>query len=153
ARAAELDPRFAPGHLGLGRVYDLQKQPEEALREYDAALAAAPGHPGAVAAKVATLLGSGRADEASRFLQAVMKERGPTAHLHSLLGTVFLSQRDLRRASEEYENAVKLDPGYVPARLRLAGLALAGKRPADAVHHLQLVVKDHPGNLPAALLL
>ncbi len=153
ARAAELDPRFAPGHLGLGRVYDLQKKPEEALREYDAALAAAPGHPEAVAAKVATLLSSGRAVEASRFLQAVMKERRPTAHLHSLLGTVFLSQRDLRRATEEYENAVKLDQGYVPARLRLAGLALAGKRPADAVHHLQLVVKDHPGNLPAALLL
>jgi tetratricopeptide (TPR) repeat protein len=38
AKALEVDPKFTPGRVALGNVYDAAKKPEEALKEYESAL-------------------------------------------------------------------------------------------------------------------
>ena len=81
-RAIEVDPAFTPGRVALGKVYDLGKKPEDALREYDAALAQDPRAQVAVTAKVATLVQQKRLDDAVAAARAAA-EADPKAPRHT----------------------------------------------------------------------
>src|SRR5262249_21386371 len=142
AKAIEVNPAFTSGRVALGYVYNLEKKPEEALKEYNAALAQNPRDPAAVAAKVATLVEQRRGDEPAAAAQPEAKTDPKSATANELLGGVYLFKGDMASAEEQLRQAIQLDERFVPARLSMARLAVAQKKPADAVPHLQRVLKD-----------
>src|SRR5207244_9596106 len=64
AKAVEVDPSFGPGRVALGNVYNIEKRPEEALKEYETALQTNPKYVPALRAKAATLVQQQRSDDA-----------------------------------------------------------------------------------------
>ncbi|MBI5478637.1 MAG: tetratricopeptide repeat protein [Deltaproteobacteria bacterium] len=73
------------------------------------------------------------------------------AAAHNLSGTAgFVSGRD-QEALGHYERAVALDRGYVTPRVNRALVLLRQKRVQEALHDLDVVVKEAPGH-PDALL-
>jgi len=151
ARALEIDPKFLQGRIGLGNVYDLDRRPEEALKQYDAALQGDGRYGPAIAAKVATLVREKRVDEAIRFVKA--QEDPQDVRAISRLGRLYRLNNEPRKAEEEFRRALKLDDRLVEARFALARLALDEKKEAEALALLQRVLNDEPRHVPTALLL
>src|SRR5207249_6236474 len=120
ARAVEVDPKFAPGYVALGHVYNLEKRPEDAVKEYDAALAVHPRQGPAILAKVSTLARQNRVDEAIVFVQGRLQSDPKSAPLISLLGTLYQVKKDPTKAATEFRRALQLDDKFTPARFNLA---------------------------------
>ena len=149
ARAIEVKPDFTAARLALGQLYDFKRQPEAALREYEAALQADPRSQPAVVAKVNALTRAGRHDEAVTFVQGLMKRQGETAPLLTMLGNVYLAKGQTAKAATEYRRAVKVSESYPAARFALARLALAASKEQEAVDHLHQVLTGAPGHAAA----
>src|SRR5439155_167833 len=139
--------------VALGNVYNLEKKPEEAIKEFDAALTQNPRDPRAVTAKVATLVQQERVDDAIAVAQAAVQTDPKSAAAHELLGRLYALKRNAPAAEKALTEALQLDERFVPARLTLARLAVANGKPADAVQQLQRVLKDQPNNIAAAMML
>ena len=150
ARAIELKPDFTAARLTLGQLLDFTKQPEAALRQYEAALQADPHSQAAVAAKVNALLRAKQYDEAIGFLQGLIKSQGEKPQLLTLLGNVHLARGETPKAEAQYRRAIKANDAYAPARFALARLALAAGKEQEAVVHLHGVLAGAPGHVAAA---
>ena len=142
AKAIEADPKFTPGRVALGNVYNLEKKPEDAIKEFDAALTQNPRDQRAVTAKIATLIQQERVDEAIAVAQAAVQTDPKSAAAHELLGRLYALKRNTPAAEKALTAALQLDERFVPARLTLARLAVANGKPADAVPQLQRVLKE-----------
>ncbi|HXH83889.1 MAG TPA: tetratricopeptide repeat protein [Candidatus Tectomicrobia bacterium] len=153
AKAASVDADYAPAHLALGRLHDMNKEWDAALQQYEAALEDAPTHRGAVRAKVAHLLRQKRAQDAIAFVQDTLKADPRNPDLLALLGQLHVATKQPRKAEEEYRRAVKLNRGHVGALLGLARLALAEKKETEAVGHLQQLLRERPHHLGGSLML
>src|SRR5439155_18461661 len=151
ARALEIDPKFLQGRIGLGNVYDIDRKPEEALKQYDAARQGDGRYGPAIDAKVATLVRQKRVDEAIRFVKAQGDPQDVRAI--SRLGRLYRLNNEPRKAEEAFRRALKLDDRLVEARFALARLALDEKKEAEALAILQGIINDEPRHLPTALLL
>jgi len=149
ARAIEVKPDFTTARLTLGQLYDFKRQPEAALREYEAALQSDPRSQPAVVAKVSALTRAGRHDEAVTFLQGLVKRQGETAPLLTLLGNVYLAKGQTAKAAAEFQRAVKVSESYPAARFALARLALAASKEQEAIDHLRQVLVGAPGHAAA----
>ena len=146
-------PNFAPARLGRGLVLTLQKKPDDALAEYDAALEAETGNADAVLAKVATLVADHRVDVAIRLLHERVGQSPTSARYVSALGRLYWLTKEPRKAEEQFRRALTIDDSYTPARLNLARLAVSEGRHSDAVQQLHRILADQPTHLLAAFLL
>lgn len=70
-------------------------------------------------------------------------------------GVQYLAQGKHNEAIIELKNALQIDPRFVPAlhALGLARLLAESRREAEAVTHLQALLRSQPRHVPAALLL
>jgi tetratricopeptide (TPR) repeat protein len=152
AKALEVDSSSLQARVALGRVYDLDRKPEEALREYETALKADPRYGPAVIAKVSTLVGQKRVDDAIDFVRSALKDDPGNARLIATLGDLYWLKDDRRKAAEEFRRALIVDDRFIAARFNLARLALVEGREEEAIEHLQRILKDRPGHVPAVVL-
>ena len=153
AKAVEVDPTFTPGRVALGHIYNAEKKPEDAIKEYDAAIVQDPRSRTAAEAKVATLIRQNRLDDAIVFAQTTAKSDAKSPAAHELLGRLYAQKKDMKSAEREFNEALRLEDGFVPARLGMAQLAVANGKADDAIPHLQRVLKDQPSHVGAALML
>jgi tetratricopeptide (TPR) repeat protein len=153
AKALELAPGLVGAHVGLGVLYDLQKKPDEALKEFEAALRSDPRDRRAIDAKLAALVRQNRLAEAIAFVEAAAQRSPQDPSLLTTLGSLYLSNSAPRKAETQYRRAVSVDEGYPPARFNLARLAFREKKESDAAEHLQMILRKQPGHVPAALVL
>ena len=151
ARALEIDPKFLHGRIGLGNVYDLDRRPEEALKQYDTALQGDGRYGPAIAAKVGALVRQNRVDEAIRFVTAQGDPQD--AQAISRLGHLYRLNNEPRKAEEAFRRALRLNDHLVEARYALARLALDEKKEAEALAILQGIINDEPRHVPTALFL
>lgn len=84
-----------------------------------------PRHPLALFNLGVTLLESGRADEAIRWLTAARREDPTRADTHYYLGMALLRQRRLDEARESLRKALDLEPRHAGAHIALAKVYLA----------------------------
>lgn len=115
ARAAELDPRFAPALAYLGMTFAEQGLFTEALPYYEQALAADENLAAAAAAHYL-------------LADALLKQAAP----------------DDARAAGHLARAAELDPTFAPARLALAKILLGANRLEEAARHLEQVAATNP---------
>lgn len=119
-RAAALDPEAPEPHVALGAVFEHQGKPDQALAAYDAALAAAAGHGGAILAKARLLVAGGAATEANAFARAQLAQHSQSPAALTALSEVSSAQGDSGRAQRFAQQALKLNPDYRPAMVALA---------------------------------
>lgn len=153
ARAAELSATDAGPHLALGRLAQSEKNPDVALREFDAALTANPKSIGAAHAKAALLVQQNRTKEAIQFTEGLVQREPNNPDFQTILGSLYGRERQWEKSSAAYRKAVELSPKAVEPRLGLARVALSQGKDEEAITHLQAAVQQQPGNPLAVLLI
>lgn len=108
----------AEAHTFLGWTYSFQGQYEEAIEECKKAIAIDPDFGNPYNDIGAYLINLGKLDDAIPWLESATKARRYEAphYPHCNLGRVYLAKGMLRRALEEFEKALTLEPNYAFAR-------------------------------------
>lgn len=125
----------------------------EAERSFAEARALDPRSAVPLIAEVPMLLGAGRLDEArERAARAIERAPAEAAALNAR-GSVAHAGGDLAAALQDYEAAIRLQPGFVDARVARAGILIDLGRDADARADLEDLEKSGPSEPRAAYLL
>lgn len=108
----------AEAHTFLGWTYSFQGHYEEAIEECKKALAVDPDFGNPYNDIGAYLINLGRLDEAIPWLEkALQAARYESYHYpHCNLGRVYLAKGMLKKALEEFEKALTMEPNYTFAR-------------------------------------
>jgi tetratricopeptide (TPR) repeat protein len=74
---------------------------------------------------------------ATRELQTAIQQKPESVSAHFALGTLFENEKKLSNAETEFHSALKIDPKFAPAALKLSEVLLAEGQPQPAVAALQ----------------
>lgn len=108
----------AEAHTFLGWTYSFQGRYDEAIAECHKAIAVDPDFGNPYNDIGAYLIGLGRLDEAVPWLERASTARRYEAkhYPHFNLGRVYLAKGMLKKAREEFERALAIEPDYTLAR-------------------------------------
>jgi putative PEP-CTERM system TPR-repeat lipoprotein len=89
-----------------------------------------------------------RARQPEKALAAVqdMQGQGDSALVQNLKGGVHLALQDAQKARAAFEQALALDPAYLPALDNLARLDMLAQRPADSRRRYEAALAKSPAN-------
>ncbi len=138
----EVRTALASGLLGI------KGQEEAALRELRQ-LAMATTQPDADLRVIGALLARRSFDEAIAAIGALEKKTPGDPANHELRGQALLGKNELDAARGAFQEALKLDPGYAPAVVKLTELDMAAGKVEAARDRARAAVKANPksGNL------
>ena len=145
-------------HYNLAEALSDLGRRDEAVAEYERALAIHPRFARARNNLGNLLLLRGQVDEAIAQLQQALEIEPRLAGGHLNLGIVLLGKGQVDEAIAHLEKALTIDPGLANAHNSLGNALLRKGRPADAIAHFREAVKLRPDfarahcNLAAALL-
>ncbi|HXS51825.1 MAG TPA: tetratricopeptide repeat protein [Usitatibacter sp.] len=153
ARVVDLKPDLAAGHFELGRVRMDQGRVPEAIKDFQAAVAADGKHLRAWNNLGVALQSVDRLDDAVRaFNYALSLDAGyPLAHFN--LARIHKMRGDRNRALEHARIAVSGDPTHVEAWLLLGDIHVLRHETAGGLAAYASAVKADPGNLKARITL
>jgi tetratricopeptide (TPR) repeat protein len=108
----KVDRDFPGLALERGILFQESGRTEEALREYESALAKAPTDP-----DLMLKVGCGKADagdgvEAEKLLKKVLEQRQTSAETYFCLGRALMKKHDLGEAIKQFERAIQLDANH-----------------------------------------
>jgi tetratricopeptide (TPR) repeat protein len=114
----------AEAHTFLGWTYSFQGRYEEAIAECQRAIAVDPDFGNPYNDIGAYLIGLGRLDEAVPWLERATRARRYEAYHypHFNLGRVYLSKGMLKKALDEFQQALAIEPKYTLARQAIEAL-------------------------------
>jgi tetratricopeptide (TPR) repeat protein len=139
ARAIELDPNLAAGHVARAHVASvLEWNWELAGKEFEEALRLDPGSASARDVyAMEYLMPAGLLPEAARQLRMAISLDPSNADYYTDLAEVLFFDGQYEEAIETYKEAMEFDPGYAAAHVGL-GMALALRGDLDqAIAHLE----------------
>jgi tetratricopeptide (TPR) repeat protein len=131
---------------------------DEATKIVDALLKQDPKDSDVIAMHASLLLQSGDRRQIKTViaeLQPLVAKTPKNATLHYNLGRAYMSASDsqnLDQARIHFQEAIKLEPRYTPAKLALGELQLAHGETSSAVQTADEVLRADPTNLPARLM-
>lgn len=136
-RALAVTTHNQVAHFCLGVALEKNGQPDEAIRQYQAALAADPTYAPAHTNLGFALGNEGHFDEATSQLQEALRLGADPARVHFGLGLIFGREGRIDDATHEFQQAVALRSDWPDAHFNL-GIALehAGQLP-EAIVELQ----------------
>lgn len=155
---------FADARHLLGLALSMIDRREEALAEFDAAIARNPRYLEAHVNRAVLLAGLGREEEAQAAfafageLSKVDASGYPAAvgnrlaNAHAALGHEYRQAGALEEAEEQFRRALALRPQFPDVRIALARVQLERGAPADAARELDAVIASRPDLLDAQLL-
>ena len=135
AEAAELG-QVPAVWAALGTLRMRMDQPAAAIEAYGRALALTPDDPQMRYLHARALWLSGRADEASSEIRALLSDHPDHGAAWAVLGRLRAAAGDASGAQEAYRNAVRGDPENVEARLMLSRAAMVAGDRNEAVRLL-----------------
>jgi tetratricopeptide (TPR) repeat protein len=110
--------RDLPGlALERGLLFQESGRTEEALREYEGALAKAPNDPDLMLRVGCGKADAGSGDEAEKLLRKVLGQRPNSAETHYCLGRAIMAKADFGEALKEFSRAVQIDPNHAEYHL------------------------------------
>ncbi|MFY9552690.1 MAG: protein kinase [Thermoanaerobaculia bacterium] len=150
-QAVNLDPGFAAAHAALARAYvskffNLEPDPElkrKAGQEIEKSLALDPNLAEAYVARgdLAWTLANGFPhEEAIRDFRKALEINPNLADARRALGRVYMHVGLLEKATEQWNIALRVDPGDLWVIYRMAGLSLFDGQPERALQEL----REHP---------
>jgi putative PEP-CTERM system TPR-repeat lipoprotein len=150
---AALAPRDPTGPYLVGVALRAEGKVAEARKQFEAALAAAPGavEPTAqlVNLKLADKDQAGAVELVKQQI-AVAKNPGP---LHELLGNVYLAQGKVDDAEKAFRKAIELEPHLIASYTNLAVIYNTQKKGDEAIVKLEEARKIAPTNLSPLMML
>ncbi|MDP3774993.1 MAG: tetratricopeptide repeat protein [Gemmatimonadales bacterium] len=152
---------FADAYNLLGLSYSIIGKRDEAVREFDRALALNPRYVEAHLNRAVTLSELGRDQEAAETFASAQKlgavdhtgfsapMASRLANLHAELAEAYVEAGGLVQAIVQLEEAVELRPEFVDLRYRLARLRLDNGQIEKAHHELEKMLHERPNNVAA----
>lgn len=132
-------------HLNRGSRHLNQGRPEEAVAEFQAALALEPKRGATHGLLAAAVAAAGRDDEAIEHYRRALEVEPQEAAHHNNLGTVLARQGKLEEALFHFEKAAQLDPERASTYQFNRGAALLNAgRPAEALPVLRQATRTDP---------
>ena len=140
------NPKSAPGHFLLGKIFVAQKRADEAEKELQNAIESDPNFDVAYRLLIATYLDTGKLPQAvSRLQEMLAKNPNNTGALFTL-GMAFSAQKDYPQARDTYEKLLKIQPNHAGALNNLANLYVERLNQLDRAQ--ELATKAH-SSMPA----
>lgn len=150
--AVDRDPRSADAHLALALCLDAANRSGEARGHADTARALGGG-PDVALLQSLLALRAGDSVEARRQVEAALRGTSDPPRAYFQLGLVEQQAGRYNAAREAYLRSASLDPAGYPARYNLATLTHAAGALDEARHHLEVLLRHHPGDSAALTLL
>lgn len=132
----QLDPGHVMTYLNRGNVLNGLKRYDEAEKAYEKSLSLNPYYIFGSVALGKLYLSTGRAKRAAEVLEKVLEWYGGDGEVRLYLGLAYSIQKNSRRAIDEMEAALTLDPDYSLAHYYL-GLQYRSVNPRKSKKHLQ----------------
>ena len=145
----QLEPNSARSHLLLGDIYRQRRRFDEALAEYQKALALTPNDPAALLGLTSAYLGDGNIDKAIQTAQMGLNQTPADAELNLLMGEALVSRHQNTDAEPFLLKALNAKPQMLPHVHALLGQVYAetGKT-QQAIEQLKLGLQsDQDGSL------
>jgi tetratricopeptide (TPR) repeat protein len=108
--------------LRLGMLLLLSRKPEDAREEAEFVLGKDPNNLGALSLLADTSHSTEELDQAIKSIEEKKSVLSPPEKVGRVLGTLYLRKRDVPKAEEAFQQAVKIAPTSVEARISLASL-------------------------------
>ena len=110
-------------HYNLGLLLSITNRGNEAIAEYEKALARDPMHADARLNMATALARQGKMDQASRELTRLVEQDPDNAVARTNLGVVLIQQGRVAQARAQLEAALRADPELAPARQALDSIS------------------------------
>ena len=149
-RAARLDPDAVQSRIALALDRSKDTDLDSAIGEIEK-IAAADSGAYADFVLVNAHMRQGHFDKALKSVEAIARKQPDKPYAANLRGRIQYLRKDTAAARRSFEQALSIDPGFVPAAASLALLDLAEKKPADAKKRLEALVAANPTNTQALL--
>jgi tetratricopeptide (TPR) repeat protein len=141
-------PRSTGAMINLAKVFVAEKNPAEALKLYESALASDVGNFDALSGAIGVLNAlkqfapaHARVDE---FLTKNAGKKDVAAALHYLKADIFIAEKNADAAEAELKNAIDADENYLPAYAAYASLLIAKNQTGPAIEQYKTAVEKKP---------
>jgi len=138
------NPRSPRAHNSLGRAFEQEGRPEEAIAEFREALRLAPNHTEAHYNLGTTAYALGRIDEAIRHYENALRTNPDYAKAHNNLAAALLRQGSFDEAIRHFSETLRIDPYHANAHFNLAVLLERQGRVAEATRHYSEILRINP---------
>jgi len=136
---------ISPGNIDIEKrleeLYLISNRSEQAAKLDAELVKQAPKDLSVGIAHGRLLLAQGKQQDAIIALQKAVKSAPDSASAHYYLGTAYWQTQSLGQASSEFQEALKMSPGFPLALRGLAQLNLAQKHPSEAKVYAQELVR------------
>jgi predicted Zn-dependent protease len=141
-------PPSVESHALLARVSREQGRHSESVRLWREALKIRPGDPRLEKDLLISLRLNEDYEAALPIAQKLFKQDPQSGELNYLLGQILLNSRNADDAAPYLETAVRLEPGFLPARASLGLALLQNGEAQEAIPHLEAALPtDTDGSL------
>jgi tetratricopeptide (TPR) repeat protein len=137
-------PMLAAAHVNLGDIYDDQKNPDEAIKEYQAAIRLDPKFAGAHVNLGYLYQRLQKPDAAIAEYQLALRLDPKSAAPHTNLGLLYADQGHLDDARAEYQLAILLDPKNATPHNGLGVVYAKQDKPDDAIAEFRNTIQLDP---------
>ncbi len=153
SKATSRDPGNANlrAKLGLSRLYE--GETGQAVDDLEAAVKLDPARLDAENELALLYLGQKNYDQALLHIKLLLKKSPNNADFHNLQGVAFVGMNNLPQATQSFNEALRINPHFVPAQINLAELDLKNGQPVAAKNKLTNILAQDSTNLQATLLL
>lgn len=146
---ARLEPNSARSHLLLGDMYRQRRRYDDALSEYQKALAITPNDPAALLGLASSYLGDAQIEKTIQTAQLGLQQTPADPELNLLVGEALVAQHQFAPAEPFLKKALNAKPQMLPHVYALLGevYAQTGKT-QQAIEELKLgLPSDEDGSL------
>jgi tetratricopeptide (TPR) repeat protein len=154
-RAIAADPKNVQVLVYRADLYAKQRDTAKSAQAYDDAVAAADTDAlkaSVLVRKALMFSGANQKAQAQATFEAAIKQYPKISSLHTAYGEYFVSQKDQRRAEQEFLAAIKGDRTDVNALYDMAQLKQAQNRTLDAINYLKQLSDVAPSAQTFAIL-
>lgn len=152
ARAAKMDPQDARKRTSLAVAHLRTGQADSAFAELQDIAASDKGTT-ADLALISAYLSRREVDKALKAIDALEKKQPNDPMPANLRGLALMSKRDIAGARKSFEQALAINPAFLPAASSLASLDMGDKKPEDARKRFESVLAKDPRNVQALVAL
>jgi tetratricopeptide (TPR) repeat protein len=149
-RSVAVDPTQLEALTGLVTLDLVEKQPAQATRRIDAALARKPRDTGLMLLAGRTYATAGDLSRAETILKKAIEVNPSAFQAYSLLGQLYVRQKKLPQAISEFEHLAKQRPKSVGAPTLVAMLLQAQGKTSEARQRYERVLQTDPRAAVAA---
>jgi putative PEP-CTERM system TPR-repeat lipoprotein len=152
-KAVKADPKSASARTGLGASRLAVGETDRALDDLEAAAALDSRIYQADVLLVMTNLQRGRYDQALKAIASLEKKQPTNPLTYNLKGSIYLAKADIPSARKYFQQALELQPTYLPAAQNLAQIYVAAGNPKLGRKLLEDILGTNDGNVETLLAL